>query len=160
MPLRPVRLPDGVPGRLWLSSMPGRWETWRDFEAEATRVELALTLCLTEPDEIGTGSPVYRAALDDGRMPGRWLSVPVRNFGVPDDLPTFRTGVDAAVQALQAGESVLLHCAAGMGRTGTTAACVLKRLGLPADEALQRVRDAGSNPENAAQSGLIDSFYL
>jgi hypothetical protein len=156
--LRPVKLPSGVPGRLWLSSMPGRWEAWRDFEAEADRVELALTLCLTEPEEIGTGSPAYRSALDNGRMPGRWLNVPVRNFGVPDDLASFRSGVDAAAQALRAGESVLLHCAAGMGRTGTTAACVLKHLGLPAGEALQRVRDAGSNPENAAQTGLIDGF--
>ncbi|GAB3669793.1 protein-tyrosine phosphatase family protein [Ramlibacter alkalitolerans] len=53
--------------------------------------------------------------------------------------------------------SVLLHCAAGMGRTGT-AACVLKALGLATPEALQRVRDAGSNPQNAEQSGLVDWF--
>lgn len=158
MALRPVHLPEGVPGTLWLTSMPGRWEPWADFEAEAARVGLALTLCLTEPEEITRHSPAYRAALDGGRMPGRWLNVPVRDFGVPDDEADFRAGVEAAVQALRAGEAVLLHCAAGMGRTGTTAACVLKRLGLPAVAALQQVRDAGSNPEGAAQSGLVDSF--
>lgn len=158
MALRAVRLPEGVPGALWLSSMPGRWEPWAEFEAEAQRVGLAFTLCLTEPEEIARGSPAYRAALDAGRMPGRWRNVPVRDFGVPQDAADFRAAVEAAAQALQAGEAVLLHCAAGMGRTGTTAACLLKRLGLPAMQALQRVRDAGSNPESAVQSGLIDSF--
>jgi protein-tyrosine phosphatase len=53
---------------------------------------------------------------------------------------------------------VMLHCAAGLGRTGSTAACVLKALGLETDDALQRVRDAGSNPQNAQQSGLVDWF--
>ena len=52
----------------------------------------------------------------------------------------------------------MLHCAAGMGRTGSTAACVLKALGLDTAEALQRVRDAGSNPQNAQQSGLVNWF--
>ncbi len=61
-------------------------------------------------------------------------------------------------QALERGDAVLLHCAAGMGRTGSTAACVLKALGLHRDDALQRVRDAGSNPQNAQQSGLVDWF--
>ena len=59
---------------------------------------------------------------------------------------------------MRAGDAVLLHCAAGLGRTGTAAACVLKALGLDAQEALQRVRDAGSNPQNAEQSGLVHWF--
>ena len=58
----------------------------------------------------------------------------------------------------KAGDAVMLHCAAGIGRTGTAAACLLKRLGLSSSEAIQRVRDAGSNPENALQSGLVDRF--
>ena len=60
--------------------------------------------------------------------------------------------------AVRSGDTVVLHCAAGIGRTGSAAACVLKALGLPTDDALQRVRDAGSNPQNASQSGLVDWF--
>ena len=48
--------------------------------------------------------------------------------------------------------------AAGLGRTGTVAACVLKTLGLDTPQALQHVRDAGSNQQNAEQSGLVDWF--
>jgi protein-tyrosine phosphatase len=138
--------------------MPGRFEPWAEFAQEAQRVGLGLTLCLTERDEIAQVSPVYARALQTGQMPGRWLNVPIRNFGVPEDALAFRDAVDEVVAALQAGEAVLLHCAAGMGRTGTAASCVLKRLGLPKADALRRVRDAGSNPENALQGGVIDWF--
>jgi len=158
MGFRAVRLPAEVRGRLWLASMPGRWEPWPEFVDEAGRAELGLIVCLTEAEEIEAASPRYRAAIDAGELPGRWLHAPVRNFGVPDDAADFRAAVESVAQALAQGESVLLHCAAGQGRTGTTAACVLKRLGLPAAEALRRVRDAGSNPQGALQSGLVDWF--
>ncbi|HEX5686110.1 MAG TPA: dual specificity protein phosphatase family protein [Ideonella sp.] len=158
MAFRRVELPAAVPGTLWLSSMPGRWEPWFTFVDEARRVDLALTLCLTEPDEIAELSPSYRRAIDTGGVPGAWLNVPVRNYGVPDDAEDLRQAVEAVVQMLQQGGAVLLHCAAGMGRTGTAAACVLKRLGLPAQEALRHVRDAGSNPQSAVQSGLVNWF--
>jgi hypothetical protein len=35
---------------------------------------------------------------------------------------------------------------------------VLKAVGMDVLQALQRVRDAGSNPQNAEQSGLVDWF--
>jgi protein-tyrosine phosphatase len=158
MGFRSVALPGGLSGRLWLASMPGRWEPWPDFVEEAGRVGLGLIVCLTEAEEIDAASPRYRAAIEAGELPGRWLHVPVRNFGVPEDAADFRVVVEAVAEAMAGGESVLLHCAAGQGRTGTTAACVLKRLGLPAAEALRRVRDAGSNPQGALQAGLVDWF--
>jgi protein-tyrosine phosphatase len=138
--------------------MPGRWEPWEAFIEDARRVELGLTLCLTEADEIEQVSPAYRQALSEGRMPGRWLNVPIRNLGVPGDAQAFRDAVDEVVAALKAGDAVLMHCAAGIGRTGTAAACVLKRLGLTADDALERIRNAGSNPENAQPTGVLSWF--
>lgn len=158
MPFRSVALPAATPGTLWLSSMPGRFEPWSEFLAEALRARLSLVLCLTPRDEIVTASPDYHRAITDGSLPFAWLSLPMRNYGLPLNQAGFRTGIERAAAALAVGDSVLLHCAAGMGRTGTAAACVLKSLGLPAEEALQRIRDAGSNPENAVQSGLVNWF--
>ena len=158
MPFRRVALPPEVPGKLWLASMPGRFEAWSAFEAQAERDGLALVVCLTPRDEIAELSPAYYAAVTRGRMPFRWMSLPVRNFGVPGDAAAFRRQIAEITQSLRQGDAVLLHCAAGIGRTGSTAACVLKALGLPTDQALQRVLDAGSNPQNAQQSGLVEWF--
>lgn len=158
MALRRVELPEELPGQLWLGAMPGRFESWPAFTAHAERSRLAVVVCLTPRPEIAELSPHYHAAVARGRLPFRWLHVPMRNFGLPEDPAAFRRDVEAIAQAIRDGQSVLLHCAAGMGRTGTAAACVLKALGVPAHEALQRVRDAGSNPQNAEQSGLVGWF--
>jgi protein-tyrosine phosphatase len=158
MALRPVALPPQVPGSLWLGSMPGRFESWSAFEAKARRAGLSLVVCLTPRSELAELSPSYHAAVVQGTMPFRWLNLAMPNFGVPDDPAAFRHDVHEIAAALRQGESILLHCAAGLGRTGSTAACVLKALGLDTGEAVRRVRDAGSNPQNAQQSGLVDWF--
>ncbi|MEP6791727.1 MAG: tyrosine-protein phosphatase [Ramlibacter sp.] len=158
MAFRCVHLPEPVKGSLWLSSMPGRFEGWPEFEAQARQAGLALVVCLTPMAELAELSPTYHAAAGRGRLPFRWLHLPMRNFGLPDDPGGFRGDVARIAAALRAGDAVMLHCAAGIGRTGTVAACVLKALGLEEDDALQRVRDAGSNPQNAQQSGLVGWF--
>jgi protein-tyrosine phosphatase len=158
MALRRVQLPPEVPGQLWLGSMPGRFEAWPAFEAQAERARLRLVVCLTPRSELAELSPDYHAAVVAGRVNFRWQQVAMRNFGVPEDPAAFRRDIAAIVAALNAGDAVMLHCAAGVGRTGTAAACVLKALGLDADQALRRVREAGSNPQNAEQSGLVDWF--
>lgn len=158
MPLRRVRLPDDVPGQLWLGAMPGRFEPWSAFLGQADRARLALVVSLTPRAELAELAPEYHAAVLRGRLPFRWMQLAIRNFGVPDDAVAFRRDIHAIADALRAGDAVFLHCAAGMGRTGSTAACVLKALGLAAQEALLRVREAGSNPQNAEQSGLVDWF--
>ena len=158
MALRPVLLPPDVPGALWLSSMPGRFGPWSAFELEARRAGLALVVCLTPLQEAGELSPSYHSAVAQGSLPFRWLNLPMPNFGGPDDPQTFRREIGRIADELRRGDAVLLHCAAGLGRTGTAAACVLKALGLPEGEALERVRQAGSNPQNAKQSGLVGWF--
>jgi protein-tyrosine phosphatase len=158
MELRPVELPSPVPGSLWLAGMPARFEPWPAFEARAHAAGLRLVVCLTPRTEIAELSPRYHEGIAQGKLPFQWLHVPMRNFGLPEDPAAFRGGVRQVAEALQRGDAVMLHCAAGLGRTGSTAACVLKALGLPTEEALQRIRDAGSNPQNAKQTGLVNWF--
>ena len=158
MALRALSLPPEVPGQVWLGPMPGRFESWNTFREEASQRGLATVVCLAPRSEVAELAPEYHAALTRGALPFRWLHIPMRNFGLPEDPAGFRREIATLAQDLRGGDIVLLHCAAGLGRTGTAAACLLKALGLPAEDALQRVRDAGSNPQNAEQSGLVHWF--
>lgn len=158
MPLRPLPLPEGTPGQVWLGAMPARFEPWSSFHQEAQRAGLGTVVCLAPRPELAELSPEYHAALARGGLPFRWMNVPMRNFGLPEDPAGFRRDIASLAQDVRRGEVVLLHCAAGLGRTGTAAACLLKALGVDAEEALERVRQAGSNPQNAEQSGLVHWF--
>lgn len=145
-------------GRLLLASMPGRFEPWSEFALDARRAGVGLVVCLAPMDEVVELSPIYAKLIGLGELPFRWLHLPMRNYGLPEDQAGFRAGIARIDASLRGGENVVLHCAAGIGRTGSAAACVLKCAGLPTLEALARVRAAGSNPENAVQSGLVEQF--
>lgn len=158
MPLRPLPLPAHISGRLWLHSMPGRLESWAAFLDEARLRQLNLLVCLNPLEEVAQLSPGYHKAIAEGRLPLRWQHLPMRDFGLGADPGAFRQGVEQLANELRLGQHALLHCAAGIGRTGTVAACVLKQLGLGSAQALKQVRDAGSNPQSALQSGWIEQF--
>ena len=54
-----------------------------------------------------------------------------------------------------AGRNVLIHCAAGIGRTGLAAASVMMQLGYSVQEAISAVSKAGCNPEIGEQGVLL-----
>jgi protein-tyrosine phosphatase len=55
------------------------------------------------------------------------------------------------------GEHLLMHCAAGIGRTGMIAACILVRQGMTVQDSLERVRTSrpGAGPEVGPQLDLV-----
>ena len=158
MAFRLLPLPEPLSGRLWLHSMPGRLESWPSFLDEARLHGLDLVVCLNPLDEVEQLSPRYHRAISEGSLPFRWQHLPMRDFGLGADPTAFRQGVEQLARSLSAGERVLVHCAAGQGRTGTVSACVLKTLGASREAALATVRAAGSNPQSALQSGWVDQF--
>ncbi|MFO7568029.1 MAG: tyrosine-protein phosphatase [Enhygromyxa sp.] len=87
----------------------------------------------------------------------------ILHFPIPDmGFPTPRVAASICEQILagMADKPVLLHCRAGLGRTGTVAACCLVALGEQPDRALARVRCV--NPryvQTRAQEQFISHFF-
>lgn len=102
MQLRRVDTGLEILGSLWLGPMPGRFETWAEFNAERELASVALVLCLTPREEIALGAPAYHRAIAEGKLSFRWLHVPMRNYGLPADMPAFRDAIAQVEVALVA----------------------------------------------------------
>lgn len=60
-------------------------------------------------------------------MDAEWFPFP--DGGIPDDMTAFAAFIDRLIARLDEGERVVCFCRGGLGRAGTTAACVLLREG-------------------------------
>jgi predicted protein tyrosine phosphatase len=152
---RRVDLPAEVPGRLLLHSMPGRYEAiesaWHQVRNDAVRA----IVCLAEKDEIHHKSFEYARALEAGTVPCSVLHFEIPDRGAPEDRDAFWALASDVARRLRSGESVLIHCAGGVGRTATLAISVLLALGEAPSKARSVVSRAGSTVETAPQSQLI-----
>ena len=80
----------------------------------------------------------------------KYLHIPSNDMGVPEFVDLV-SAVDFIHNRITNDEPVMVHCLAGMGRTGTLLACYLvKHQKMSADEAIQKVR--------AERPGSIQSF--
>ena len=152
---RRVDLPQKVPGRLLLHSMPGRFEAiervWHQLRSEA----VGAIVCLTEEHEIRLKSYKYAEALETGTVPCPVLPFEICEGGVPEDRHAFWTLANDIANRLLSGEAVLIHCAGGLGRTAMFAISVLLALGEPMNEAESKVSRAGSIVETMPQIEML-----
>ena len=152
---RRVDLPAAVRGKLLLHSMPGRFEAidkvWQQLELDA----VGAIVCLTEQHEIRSKSWSYAEALEIGAVPCSFVPFEIPEGGVPDDRNAFWALSCDVAGRLQSGESILVHCAGGVGRTAMLAISVLLALGQPRDVAERLVSQAGSIVETMPQIEML-----
>ncbi len=155
--LTEVVLPDGVPGQLFRSPMPGRWD-WPFKEAfrAIMKHKIDLVVVLANPLEIETYAPRYARMIDEEDLPWEMWDYPIPDEGVPEDNEEFLDLARDVAEEIREGARVLIHCYAGSGRTGTLATCVLMALGMRLEEARVAVRDAGAGPETLSQERLVE----
>ena len=152
---RSVALPVEVPGRLLLHSMPGRYEALERVWHQVRDDGVQAIVCLTERDELHEKSFEYAQALENGSVPCPVLPFEIPDRGAPEDREGFLALVGDVANRLKSGQTVLIHCAGGVGRTALLAISVLLALGQPVEEARDSVSRAGSTVETAPQSSLI-----
>jgi protein-tyrosine phosphatase len=143
------------PGQLFLHSMPGRRESIEEFQHEASVQAVSLVVCLNDETEIARKSPAYAAAIADGTFTCPRDVFPIPNLGVPADRKAFVALARETAARIRTGGRVLVHCALGIGRTGTFACCVLMELGHAEQDARAAIRAAGGYPETTEQDDLI-----
>lgn len=132
-------------GRLHLSPCPGHWDgpasaaaVRRDLAAIAA-ADASRLVTLVEARELPLAIDQWRRAVAAAGL--AWVHLPIPDFGVPDaDFERGWVAADLGAR-LRAGDTVAIHCRAGLGRTGTVAARLLVECaGLDADAAIARIR--------------------
>jgi protein-tyrosine phosphatase len=142
-----------LPGQLGLTLAPGkkadasdgRWA--RDLETDLRRLreeyDTGVLVSLLERDEysdLGVDELFQKAE----EMGIEVLHLPIPNYGVPlaSEEGNYRPMIEDVAERLEKGQTVVVHCRGGLGRSGMVAASVLVALGRPAEEAIRIVREA------------------
>lgn len=152
---RSLHLPESVNGRIYLHSMPGRYEPFSEACEAMAAEDISTVVSLTPDQEIRKKAPDFGRVLDAGTFPAERLSFPIGDYGTPSDRDAYLALIRDVVSRLAQGEKILIHCGAGIGRTGTLAIAVLMALGVHLEQATQRVWEAGSGPETEEQKDLL-----
>lgn len=152
---RSVALPKGIKGRLLLHSMPGFAEAYQDARAAIVKSGVQQIVCLNPNHEIRSRSPEYFHEIQVNALPCALAHLPMTDMTADAaEATVLATARDTAAR-LRKGETVLVHCAYGIGRTGTFASVLLMTLGQDKDDAIDAVYAAGSRPEAPPQLALI-----
>ena len=146
------------PGRNHLDAGGRRWTRSLAEDLAAIRAwPAAMLVSLIEDREFvrlgvaDLGQAVQAAGLS-------WCHLPIADMQPPgpDFEQAWRGWSERFGQAFTRGESIVLHCAGGLGRSGTVAALLLIDRGVPAVEAMKRVRAARPGAiETASQEAYL-----
>lgn len=123
-----------IEGRLAASGQPGGGSYFGDslLQDLTTFKDLGIGLIVSL-----TEHPLDSEALEQSGLRGTHLPIPDMTPPGQDLIDQFFSLTD---EVEGQGQATLVHCRAGLGRTGTIVACYLARGGLAADEAIEQVR--------------------
>ena len=117
-------------------------------------------VCLVSDQEIRVKSPSYAKALQANNWPFSVTQFPVPDYGVPNDAAGLVDLAKVTAERLRSGGRIVVHCAAGVGRTGLFSAMVLLAAGMPLKLALVSVKEARSGPETEHQRALLENVAI
>ena len=140
----------GATGRVGITFLPGKkrngWTGphWRDLDADLARLlELGVDVLflLVEDSELESCRVTELPAVMAEAGP-ELIRYPIRDPRIPTDDSAFRSAVLDLIERVRRGQFVAIACRGGIDRSGMTAACLLREVGIDADEAIRRVQAA------------------
>ena len=158
----------GLTGRLGLTGAPGRWRPGLDSASDdLVRDDLlrlrdyygarVLVTLLEEFEMKRLAIPELLPMARKVRLRSLWFPVP--DVSVPSDLKATAVLVNRIVTHLSRGDTIVVHCRGGLGRSGTIAACCLVALGRAPRDAIRAVRAARQGAiEVQAQEDFVYRF--
>ena len=159
------------PGQLLAGAYPIRVgeaeQTMRQRVHRFLAIGMTSFVDLTEAHECVSYFPFLMAGVSERICPPAYQRLPIRNWDVPTS-PMMMRILDAIDTALAEGQSVYVHCAGGIGRTGTVVGCYLVRHGMQGEAALEeimRLRQAmpngrGLSPRREPQRQMVRNWPI
>lgn len=151
------RIPTSGPGALLIGPRPDA-AALVDSVAAWKAAGVDSVLSLLDGEELRDLGLATEAA-ECRRQGLTYLNQPTVDFSVPTEQALNRIA-QTVMDRMRDGGTVLVHCRAGIGRSGMTACAVLIRQGNAAEAAIATVSDARgrSVPDTAEQAALLHRF--
>lgn len=148
-----------TPGRLGVSRKPQGGDALDEQMQALHQGMVDHVVSLLEPIEADEFGLVGEAEAAQRNGIG-FYSFPIVDHGLPANVEHYRRVANAIDGRLRAGQSIVIHCRAGLGRAPSLAICALVAGGMNVDEAILRVGKARGRPvpETDEQYEFVRAF--